>query len=167
MKKVLIEYKTYSFKELSRKSKDQAIADYYEAEEYPFLEDDLKEQLKGLLKRYAIEETGKTELGYSLSYCQGDGLNFTGRFTWKGHDITITHTWRYPFAKASDIIDVDPEGGENDPPEEFKTLYLEICCKLEKAGYAILDYRMDDNEFSEHCEANGYRFLANGKRFSL
>ncbi len=33
---------------------------------------------------------------------------------------------------------------------------------VEKSGYSILEYRMDDKEMQELCEANGYTFKENG-----
>lgn len=167
MKKITVVYKVYSFKELSKAAREKAKKIWYENEDYPMLEDDLTEQLGELLKKNKIAETGETALSYSLSYSQGDGLNFTGRFTWKKHDISITHSWRYPFAAASDMIETDQEGNESDPPGKFRQLYLKICKELEKSGYAILDYRMDDNEFSDHCKANGYNFFIDGRMANL
>jgi len=143
MKKVKVIYEVYRFKELGRKA-------------------------KALLAQHKIK--GEPTLGYSLSCSQGDGLNFTGDFEWKGYQVKITHSWRYPFASASEIALYDKEGEEVEEgkvAERFKTLYLQICKELEKEGYGVLDYRMDDKEFAEHCEVNEYNFFKNGRMANL
>jgi hypothetical protein len=182
MKKITVVYSVYHFKELSREAKDRAIKDWYEDEDYPFLEDNLTESCKGLLEQHKI--TGGPTLGYSLSYSQGDGLNFTGSFQWRGYSVNISHSWRYPFASASEITlydkgdeelisasaRIDPEldkSKEGKKLNQFIKIYLDICRQLEKEGYGILEYRMDDKEFAEHCKSNGYNFFKNGKMANL
>lgn len=171
MKKVSIIYEVYEFKELSKEAKDKAKTTWYESEDYPMLGDNLKEMLGELLKEKKIKEIGETKLGYSLSYSQGDGLNFTGKFEWKKYLINITHSWRYEFASSSDIVIMDNESGEEinnkKIEEQFKELYIGICKKLEKSGYAELEYRMNDKDFQEHCETNEYNFSKNGKMINL
>jgi hypothetical protein len=46
--------------------------------------------------------------------------------------------------------------------QELRDIYFDICSKLEKLGYGILEYRMDNEEFLELCEANEYTFLPDG-----
>ena len=182
MKKVKVVYEVYRFKELSQEAKDEAIANWYEHEDYPWLADDLTESCNALLEEEHIK--GNPKLEYSLSYCQGDGLNFTGEFFWRGYRVVITHSWRYPFASASEITLFDKEGEElvsrsaridseldkdkhGKRLNQFITIYLDICKRLEKEGYGILGCRMDDKEFSEHCEANEYNFFKDGKMANL
>lgn len=171
MKKVKVVYEVYEFKELSKEAKEKAKSTWYENEDYPMLEDNLNEMLGELLKENKIKEVGETKLGYSLSYSQGDGLNFTGKFEWNKYLVYITHSWRYEFASSSDITIMDKESGEEVTNEkiekQFKELYINICDKLEKAGYAELEYRMDDKEFQDHCEANEYNFSKDGKMINL
>ena len=166
MKKVKIIYEVYEFKELSEEVKDKVIEKWYESEEYPFLEENLTESCKALLQENKVKYNGDLRLGYSLSYSKGDGLNFIGNFEWKKYHIKITHSWRYSSASSSDIIIMDEEGEEIDNEKiskQFEDIYLDICDKLEKEGYAEIEYRMDYNEFQEHCESNGYNFLKDGK----
>ncbi|MFA5240427.1 MAG: hypothetical protein WC476_12075 [Phycisphaerae bacterium] len=182
MKKVKVVYEVYRFKELNREAKDKAIANWYEKEDYPFLEEQLTESCKALLEAAKIK--GDPALGYSLSYSQGDGLNFTGEFEWRKYRITVTHSWRYPFASASEITLSNEEGGEiisesakilpkfNASKESklfnrFAKIYLGICFKLEREGYATLEYRMNDKEFAEHCQANNYNFFKDGRMINL
>jgi hypothetical protein len=71
-----IETKVYSFDELNKEAQQKAIEKYRETNEI-FLEwfqDDIFEILKD---NHNIE---MNDLQYSLNYCQGDGLSFTGIF---------------------------------------------------------------------------------------
>jgi len=181
MKTITVKYQIYKFKELNREAKDLAIANWYAKEDYPFFNEDLKESCRCLLDQYKIKYNDDLSLGYSLSYSQGDGLNFQGTFKWKNTDIKISHTWRYPFAEASYITMYDKNGDEiisksarieqiddyNKFINKFIKIYLHICNELEKEGYEELAYRMDDKEFAEHCETNGYNFFKDGRMANL
>ena len=46
---------------------------------------------------------------------------------------------------------------------EIQNHYMKLCKSLEKYGYSILDYRMNFEEFAEHCQANNYYFKENGQ----
>jgi hypothetical protein len=160
-------YKVYRFSELSKESKQKAIDKWYEHEDYPFLEENLTKSCAELLKSKKVKIIDNNlELGYSLSYSQGDGLHFKGNFEWKKYIVKITHSWRYEFAESANItLYKNDEEIEEDNKDYilFKVIYLDICSKLEKEGYAELEYRMDFDEFDEHCEANGYMFTIDGK----
>jgi hypothetical protein len=162
-----IETVVYNFDELTKEAKEKAIQKYYENEDYSFLPDDLMRQFK-----YLAEENGITyadiRLLYSLSYSQGDGLCFTGTIRKNGINLFLTHNWRYYYAKSVHMVFTEDESGEEVEPEtnelafDLQTLYLDICSILEKLGYGILEYRMDNEEFLEMCEANDYTFLPDG-----
>lgn len=165
MKIVTKKYKVYEFKELSKEAKDKVIEKYYEMEDYPFLAENLTESCKTLLEENKIKYNEDLRLGYSLTYSQGDGLNFVGSFEWKKYHIIITHSYDYEFASASEITIMNEESEEIDNEkikEQFKTIYLDICEKLEKEGYSELEYRMNYKEMQEHCEVNDYNFLEDG-----
>ena len=49
---------------------------------------------------------------YSLSNCQGDGLCFTGNLEKNGIHLSLTHSYRYYFAKSVTMIFTDEEGEE-------------------------------------------------------
>ena len=88
----------------------------------------------------------------------------------KKYNVAITHSYSYAFASSSEITIMDEEGEEINNEkinEQFKSIYLDICKKLEKEGYAELEYRMDYKEFSEHCEANTYNFFKDGRMVNL
>lgn len=161
-------YNVYRFKELSKEAKANAIAKWYEKEDYPFLSEDLQESLKGLLEQNKIKYNDDLKLFYSLGYCQGDGLCFVGNFEYKGKHYKIIHNYRYYFAESVGISEITEEGEENYLPFQenkenlFIKKYLSICKELEKEGYNILEYRMDNKEFGELCESNDYWFTIEG-----
>ncbi len=70
-----IEIKVYRFDELSETAKEKAIELWYENEDYPFLSEDI-------LSFISDNDTffSNVKLQYSLGYCQGDGLSFSGSF---------------------------------------------------------------------------------------
>jgi len=197
MKKITKEYQVLNFDELTEDVKDYVIDKWYESEDYPFLEEDISEELL-CFDEYNIFENPK--LQYSLSYSQGDGLSFEAdinilnflnniyskklpeykkraidEYIWKVY--SMGNDGNYCFASKSniDFFCNYCDGVErpcldklwDDILEEITEYYLDICYKLEKSGYSILDYRMNYNEFSETCEANGYTFLKDGKMFNL
>lgn len=158
----------YKFDELEDEAKNKAIADYYELENYPFLQTDLTEVAKTLLTEKNITYKNLV-LYYSLSYSQGDGLCFIGDFEFKNESYKITHNGRYYYANSvsieamKDFLNIVDEDVKFNM--EFQNLYLEICKKLERHGYSILDYRMTYKEFSEFCESNEYEFYKSGEMF--
>jgi len=159
-----VTYKVYNFNELSYKAKQNAIDKWYEKEDYPMLAEELTESCKALLEDKKITHDD-LKLYYSLACCQGDGLCFIGKFQWKKYRISITHNYRYYFAKSTAITLEDEEGNEvydKDVIEQFTNIYLDICGKLEKEGYSTLEYRMDFEEMQENCEANEYTFTDDG-----
>ena len=164
MKKVY--YNIYRFNELSKEAKAKAIQNWYEHEDFPWLTDDLKESCIEQLKAAKIEiRNDKIALFYSLSHSQGDGLCFEGSFRQGKWFIEIAHSGNYYHSQSVNFTIEDAEG--NEAPEKvfdrFKKQYRAICYVLEHKGYDIVDYRMDDIEFNEHCESNDYWFTKDGK----
>ncbi len=163
MKKIKVEYEVYEYKELSKEIQEKVKASYYEDEDYSYLEEDLGYKLEELLKKNKIK--GEAKLFYSLSYSQGDGVCFEGNFEWKGKNISIEHKGNYYHSNSVDISITDKNDEYTEKyDEEFKVIYHKICSEIEKSGYAILEDRMNDNEFQELCEANGYTYLKDGKQ---
>lgn len=167
-----IELTVYSFSELSEKSKAKAISQWYENEDYPTLESDLLESCKALLTEKQIEFSDINIL-YSLSCSQGDGLCFTGFLTGNGYNLNLSHHARYYYANSVDMFLTDNASGEELDLEgddlknnELVKAYFEICNKLEKEGYSILEYRMNNEEFSEFSDSNEYTYLENGKMYN-
>lgn len=72
MRTAMVEYNVYRFNELSAEAKEKVKQWYLDGRESYIFTDDVKEDLCCLF--------GKNDLDvqYSLSYCQGDGLNIYG-----------------------------------------------------------------------------------------
>lgn len=159
--------KLYDFNELSTQAKNEAITKWYEHEDYAYMETDLFESLKALLEQHKIHVRNeeKFEQYYSLSYSQGDGYYFIGKFKWKGYYVTITHHSNHYYHKNTVMFYIETNYGNPAKQKvynDFRKLYDSICDELEKEGYGILEYRMSHEEFNDLCEANDYTFLENG-----
>jgi len=152
----------YEFSELSKEAKEHAINKWYENEDYSYLEDVLTESLKSLLKENGCEYNAIQVL-YSLSYSQGDGLCFTGNVYKNGVTMRLTHNHRYCFAASVESYFFDETGEETEENKELTNIYLTICREVEKQGYAEIEYRMTEDEFSELCTANEYFFDEKGE----
>jgi len=194
MRLITTHTEAFKFAELDNNIKDKIIADWYDREDYPFLEDDIKEEL------YQISEFwSETELQYSLRYCQGDGLSFTGEFeldkwlekNYPNMKISVFDTvcntigrvyskaneGHYCYSSESDIC-TQTEDNLFYYNHEYKRInqlieeienkiideYIEICNKLKKYGYSVIEYRMNYAEFEEFAESNEYEYRADGEQ---
>lgn len=161
---------SYSFNELSEAAKNKAIEQHYENEDYFFLSEDLNEYLKELLKQYGYKYSD-INLNYSLSNCQGDGVNFTGELEINcPNKITVKiqkNNFRYQHELTTTLFFYDELGNFINEIDEIKNDYLQICKKVEKYGYSILEYRMSFDEFNEFSEVNFIEYFENGKLFNF
>jgi len=119
---------------------------------FDFLSDYLQEELNLILKENKIKPEDTPNLRYSLSHSQGDGLSFTGSFKWKHYNITIKEghlSNLYCHSNTVDIYIETEKGNEPRNPEdtetEFKNIYNNICKKLEKFGYGIIEETEKEN----------------------
>jgi hypothetical protein len=164
MKKIVKEYEVFSFDELDQKAKDRARRDYIESDELEWLPDDMQYKAEELVKEAGIEgDVGRVY--YSLTYCQGDGAMFEGKFYWKGYSIVVKHRGHYYHYNSKDINTIDEQGNDIDGQvyEDFNTLYVDICQKLAEYGYDCIETSQSEENLKEHFEANDYNFLADGK----
>jgi len=164
-----IQTNVYKFNELSTEAKQKAIDIYYANNHHEGLSDQLTESLYNQIADNGITHEN-LELLYSLSWSQGDGVCFVGSFEYNALKVKITHdNGRYYHNKSTvkQFTDLNEEDLDNEDENlhvmEFKNLYLDICNKLEKEGYAELEYRMPEAEFNEFCEANEYEFYEDGR----
>ena len=185
------EVEIFRFEELTKEVQEEVIKKWYEEEDYPFLNDDLRESLRNNEKN--IFDDG-FNLYYSLSYSQGDGLSIEGdinidkimlklspelreKFQGKIYKLYSSgNTGRYSFHSINDIkweLDLSDDDDheeleklfEEEVTPEIYTIYNSLCVDLIKEGYSILEHRMSIKEFTENCETNNYEFYANGKMF--
>lgn len=132
------------------------------------------------------------ELSYSLGYCQGDGVSFTG--SWSGEELKdilskvydgkvplkmrlLSNNLTIEFRRRSHhyyhayTIEVYFDSYVYSDrlaeyiDEQCKIIdywRISICKDLEKTGYAEIEYRNSEEAMEETCEADGYEFYENG-----
>lgn len=192
-------YTVYDYSELSAEAK-KAVKKWYIDDDFrtEIFSEDINNMLSDDFKR------SKLEVQYSLSYCQGDGLNIYGElnlldmidkisfddFTEKekrfilwavtnyNQDIKLpyNHPYCYCIADRADFryyieydMEVDKIRDINYKAlEKFEAACIEyfenLCSEYEEAGYKYF-YEPDETEICEACEANDWKFTADGKFF--
>src|SRR5271169_3042881 len=90
------QYNVYKFEELSKEAKKKAIDKWYESEDYPFLGEDIMQELEYLDTLKIFEDV---KLQYSLSNCQGDGVSFSANIILSRY----LDTKKYSVTKKDDI----------------------------------------------------------------
>lgn len=166
MKTITKEYNLYTFDELDQEAKDKARNKFNEHNDYPFLAENLREEIENELETqgYKIEDI---KLYYSLSYCQGDGLMFEGKLTDKdGNIYTIKHRGHYYHERSTEITGEDKDGNEIDTEYFENSVYIPLCQRTAKGGYDEIEYQESEECFRETCEANDYTFLEDGTMFN-
>ena len=180
MKEIVI--KAYTFEELSEDVQEHLIDEYREAMECNSdLEDYLKDRLKNL--------TGLSfDLAYSLNYCQGDGLRFTGRI--EGEEInklpfahlvkdaenTIINIFPKYVWHTSYKVDIDIDAdtcydSQDYYDDEWEKLqdaveewYNSIRDKLEEEGYKYIE-EMESDEYIREILINcDDMYMEDGRR---
>lgn len=188
----VIETKVFTFNELSKTAKERAVEKWYEHETYDFLGDDLCEELKCIDKagifedaklQYSLSNCQGDGLSFSCNINLENYLKTTKLPNWKKDALvkliykiySIGNIGRYCYCSASDIgIEYNNSDYYEDRYsclfelsknilDDIKDRYIKMCNHLEKIGYSIIEHRMNDEEFSELCENNGYEFTEDGK----
>ncbi len=157
--------KVYEFNELKPKIQEKVLNEFREKEDFSFLNESLNDYLKELLKDKKIK-SNDLKLNYSLNYCQGDGLSFTGRFEWKNYEITIFRKEYHYCHKYTTNFNILTKKGNNVKESilnEFEALYYSICDKVEKMGYSIIEETLKDETIKDLIEMNEYTFRENGE----
>ena len=161
--------KIYRFNELKKEIKEKVLKRFRENNDYYFLSEYLNEMLKEELKKYKIEDLGKTELRYSLGNCQGDGLSFIGLFRWKGYLINIEMgnlSNLYTHSKTTNIY-INKDNSEieagADIYKKFESVYFKICDILEKEGYKFIENEDSNETIKENILLNDYYFRETGE----
>lgn len=157
----------YDYSELSKEAKERAHSKWRENNSYPFLTEYLREVLTGELDALGITYTPDSlKLYYSLSYCQGDGAMFEGWLQWNDYEVRIVHSDPHYYHSNTARMDWYKDDGEVDAPEwtaiDFKTMYREVCRKLERSGYDYIENEDSEETFADLCEANEWTFEEDG-----
>jgi hypothetical protein len=161
--------KVYEYQELTQDAQKIAYNNWRSGVEHDFLEESMLEKLSTLLKKNKIKEEDNTQVGYSLSYCQGDGAMFYGNFTYKKYFITVKHSGRYYHYNSKEIYSISREDRELTDDEhdkiyhDFEVVYVKICKELEKYGYECIEAEESLESFKACCEDYNYTFRENGK----
>jgi len=170
-----VEINIYKFEELSNAVKEKVVNRFRDNNDTPFLKDDLEEELNRLLKENNIEVINNCDFYYSLSHSQGDGVCFVGQFKYKKYRIAVNHKGHYYHYKSVNFEyeyyePYDKEGNEivmtydehKAISDEFSSIYKDICRKIEKLGYDIIETENSEEHIKEDIKANGYEFYDNG-----
>lgn len=99
MKTVSVEYNVYKFNELSAEAKEKVKQWYLEGQESYIFTDNIKEDL------YCLFGKNDLDVQYSLSYCQGDGLNIYGEIDAKSiFDCLENHNGGTQLAEFENVL---------------------------------------------------------------
>lgn len=147
----------------TEEGKKRARELYTEADTLDFLSEELTDFLGETLKQKGYE-VHDLEIAYSLSYCQGDGVSFTGTVSKDGKDYFVRRSnSRYSHEYTMDITTDDEDGSEIDAPEEVIADFREACVITEGYGYDEIEYQNSDEVISELLQGNEYTFTAEGE----
>jgi hypothetical protein len=169
-----INLKLYKFHELSEESKQEAINNWKDTEDFSGLHETIEFALQEIFKERGIKIVSNFNLNYSLSCCQGDGVSFTGLFDWKGVVVRInriSHHYSHECTVKAELCNDDnkdqEKGGAKTPKlpsiEEIESERIKICKELEKIGYTEIDYLLSDEYVTENLEAQDFDFTEDGK----
>lgn len=167
----------YKFNELDIKIQDKVIEKFRENNDYPTLSEDLTEECKYQLNEHNIEIIDKLKVYYDLSYTQGSGTMFEGKFKWDKYYATIKQSGHYYHYNSKDItLELIDEPDEltdkeydyyikqhNKDYDEFNDIYVSICKGLEKYGYNQIEYEDSEESIKEMIDSNDYEFYDNGE----
>ena len=159
----------YEYSELSKEAKANALYKWNEYNDDPLMQSHMINLLKEELDERGIQYDDSIDVRYSLSSSQGDGLMFLGEFVWKRYTIYITHNNSNYYHTNTAYIDLQETNNleyymddEHTDVIAFQNMYIEICNKLEKIGYAEIEYQQSEESFEGACEANEYSFREDG-----
>ena len=155
-----IQQNIYTIDELEPKVRDKVIQKWRDNDDMPFMSEYMKEYLTELLEENDIL-CHNVKIYYSLSHSQGDGAMFEGTFTYNNHDITVKQRGHYYHAWSKDIG--APTMSEREY-KDFDEMYVGICKKLEKAGYAYMDSESDEENIIENIRANEHGYYKDGTK---
>lgn len=199
METITINYTVYNYSELSPEAKEVVKQWYIDDDDRTFI---FSDDINNMLKTDFANSDLKVQ--YSLSYCQGDGLNIYGElllsdmldkisfdsFTEKEKKFILwavktynqsvklpyNHPYCYCIARQADFsgyIEYDMEADNirdinRTALEKWDAICVEyferLCSEYAEAGYTYF-YDPDETEICEACEANDWKFTADGKFF--
>lgn len=184
-----IETTLYTFDELTKEAKENAIERIRETQDEPlYFFDEIYNE------RFSDSGFEGTEVQYCLSNSQGDGLSFsaenynklkelilevlgsgkekTAKLIAEHIEITIEgNKGRYCYASRTDVNvsfnQYHPKITHiiEEVERKLQDIYLSLCKELGEIGYAEIDYYYSDEAIIEHIEVNDYEFTEDGKLY--
>ena len=159
----------YEFSELSAESKQKAMRDYLESSPYHYepLEEEIRTFIEMKLQEQGYTITGKLEVAYSLSCCQGDGVSFTGDISREGVEYRVVRR-TYPRYVHAEMMDVEEcQDGEWEEAHNSVTIAIRgIGHEAEAAGYAELEYLESEEVLGDEACLGGSTFYEDGTVFN-
>lgn len=173
----VVEETIYRFDELKPEIQEKVIEEIRNENDFPFLEEYIKEQAKELLEEYDIEIINKFDINYSLSYSQGDGCMFEGKFKWDKYYVTVEHSGNYCHHNSKiislDFVDDDFESAseeaeafdqKNKDEKVFNAdIYIPICKKLMRIGYDEIIHQNSGETIKEMILDSDWEFYSDGQ----
>ncbi len=150
--------KVYNFADLSDEAKEKAREWYKENDDMPFLRDVVHESILSELKKRGYEVDDDVQVNFSLSYCQGDGVCFSGM-------VEMDAMWYEIRSDGSSYITEVVDESEDESTPVLNEM-REVAKIAEKAGYAEIEYQNSDEAVDETMEANEYTFTSDGERLN-
>ena len=177
----------FQYAELSGKAKDRA-RDWIIEGTWDFLGDELRDRFEEMLSEAGFPGA---EVGYALSYAQGDGVTFNIKHldlrTWlkaqssrvedefksleREDHLNISAQTPHRYFTPPQVL-VEPTYRMEASVDEKLILALEkaiqesankVCREMTQVGYEIIEFRHSDEEIAEHAEANDYEFDEKGR----
>lgn len=163
------QYKVYTYDELNETAKENALNNYRESNDYPFLSEDIQEYINQELEKHNIKNVfDDLKVYYSLSYSQGDGVVFEGTFKSGDNTFKVKQTGHYTHEYSKTIEGFKTENGEDTTAKEdadFNSLFIDICKDAKKYGYSLIEFEDSEENIKDIFESNDYKFLENGEVF--
>ena len=196
MKIVTVKYQVFKFEELNKDAKEKVINEYYQNElenGYQTLSDDIMQNMtsidiyfSNIYLFYSLSYSQGDGLSFAGEFNLHQWLEDKHATMTKYKRSAICKNVKRVFStgnksryyycgKGQIEINQDWDGVERPYLDslcgkilqEIKSYYVDLCAKLEKYGYSILEYRMSNDEMKEHCESNEYNFFEDGRLANL
>jgi len=185
-------FSAYLYEELSEQAKKKACDEWRHSLSGgdPFLSECITEDFTSRLEELGLP----TDMSWSLGYCQGDGVAFTGyvdleKYTevhelrgWgpveEFYTVRIYNHSRYSHWNSM-TLEVSEEGDLDDPVafwvtqhedklrEHIEERIKEVSRELEETGYAEIEYRDSDEFVSEEIQHAEWMFTEDGEHLPI
>lgn len=150
------------FDQLSKEAKERARKWWKDGNDYPFLEESIKEYTTHKLEK-AGYDVSDLKVYYSLSYCQGDGVSFTANLTKGIERYEVNQRGNYTHEMTMSVYHEDEDGNETEEPAILEEM-RKIARMVEKMGYSYIDEENEDEIVDENITCNEYTFSLSGER---